>query len=101
MVGLEKHNRSLILRRIHGAVGGKHFRYDSTHRQKHHVAAINWGFVTGKTQTDLPWDSWERPYVKTPPPVWFQDVLRADGKPYREREAEILRELTGKTPTAN
>jgi hypothetical protein len=27
--------------------------------------------------------------------VWFHDVLYPDGRPYREREAEILREETG------
>jgi len=31
----------------------------------------------------------------------FHDVLRADGTPYREREAEIIRELTGKTLAKN
>ena len=29
-----------------------------------HVAAINWGFVHGKSQTYMPWDSWKRPYVE-------------------------------------
>jgi len=67
----------------------------------HHVAMINWGFVQGKTQTNLPWDSWERPYVITPPTVWFHDVLQTDGKPYREQEAKIIRELTGKTTAKN
>jgi len=57
--------------------------------------------VNGKSQTNLPWDSWERPYVKTQPTIWFHDVLRRDGPPYREREAEILRELTGKTAVAS
>jgi hypothetical protein len=69
--------------------------------KRHRVAAINWGFVNGKTQTNLPWDSWNRPYIETQPPVWFHDVLRADGTPYREREAEIIRELTGKTLAKN
>jgi hypothetical protein len=66
----------------------------------HRVAAINWGFVAGKSQTYLPWDSWDRPYMKTQPPVWFHDVLHADGTPYRKREAQILRELTGKNSKA-
>jgi hypothetical protein len=30
------------------------------------------------------------------PPVWFHEVFRSDGKPYREEEAKIIRELTGK-----
>ncbi|MGH9504620.1 MAG: 1,4-beta-xylanase, partial [Terriglobales bacterium] len=63
--------------------------------KKHRVAAINWGLVAGKTQTYLPWDSWEKPYVLQKPPVWFHEVFHPDGKPYREREAQIIRELTG------
>ena len=37
--------------------------------KKYHVAAINWGLVAGKTQTYLPWDSWQRPYVLTQPTI--------------------------------
>lgn len=59
------------------------------------VGAINWGFVAGKTQTYLPWDSWQRPYVLEQPPVWFHDIFYPNGKPYREREAEIIRKATG------
>jgi hypothetical protein len=65
--------------------------------KKYHVAAINWGLVNGKTQTNLPWDSWERPYTLQQPAVWFHDIFYPDGRPYREREAELFRELTGKS----
>ena len=64
--------------------------------RENHVAAINWGLVAGKSQTYLPWDSWERPYVLMQPTVWFHDVFHPDGTPYREREVQIFRELTGK-----
>src|SRR5437868_5647072 len=60
------------------------------------VGAINWGFVAGKTQTNLPWESWEHPYIQNQPPVWFHEVLHPDGKPYRQAEADLIRELTGK-----
>jgi hypothetical protein len=60
------------------------------------VGAINWGFVAGKTQTYLPWDSWRHPYVDNQPPVWFHDVLQPDGTPYREAEVRLIRQLTGK-----
>ena len=30
---------------------------------KYRVGAINWGLVAGKSQTYLPWDSWQHPYV--------------------------------------
>jgi hypothetical protein len=64
--------------------------------RENHVAAINWGLVAGKSQTYLPWDSWERPYVLMQPMVWFHDIFHPDGTPYRQREVQIFRELTGK-----
>ena len=60
------------------------------------VGAINWGFVAGKTQTYYPWESWEHPYVKNEPPVWFHEVLRSDGTPYRQAEVDLIRQLTVK-----
>jgi hypothetical protein len=62
--------------------------------QQYHVGAVNWGLVAGKSQTYLPWDSWVRPYVLDQPIIWFHDVFHSDGKPYREREVEIIRDLT-------
>ncbi|MGD0910454.1 MAG: 1,4-beta-xylanase [Terracidiphilus sp.] len=61
---------------------------------KNHVGAINWGLVNGKSQTNFPWDSWTRPYVSDQPTIWFHDLFYPDGKPYREREVEIIRDLT-------
>ena len=59
------------------------------------VGMINWGFVAGKTQTYLPWDSWLHPYVTAEPAVWFHEVLRSDGTPYRPEETELIRRLSG------
>jgi Cellulase (glycosyl hydrolase family 5) len=64
--------------------------------KRYHVAAINWGLVAGKTQTYLPWDSWQRPYVLSQPTIWFHEVFRNDGTPYRQREVDLIRELTGR-----
>jgi hypothetical protein len=61
---------------------------------KYHVAAINWGLVNGKTQTNFPWNSWQRPYVLMKPTVWFHDIFYPDGKPYRQHEADLIRQLT-------
>ena len=61
-----------------------------------HVGAINWGFVVGKTQTNLPWESWRHPYVKEQPPVWFHEILHPDGRPYRQVEVDLIRRLIGK-----
>jgi hypothetical protein len=60
------------------------------------IAMLNWGFVDGKTQTRLPWDSWKKPYTYDEPTVWFHEVLRNDGTPYRPAEAALFRKLTGR-----
>lgn len=64
--------------------------------KRYNVAAMNWGLVAGKTQTYLPWDSWQRPYVLIKPTVWFHEVFQQDDTPYRQREVDLLRELTGR-----
>ncbi len=58
------------------------------------IGMINWGFVNGKTQTDMPWDSWQRPYTVKPPTLWFHDILKPDGTPYRAREVAIIKSLS-------
>lgn len=65
--------------------------------RRENIGMINWGFVDGAIQTRFPWDSWQRPYTMEPPTVWFHDLLKADGTPYRAREAELFRKLA-KTP---
>ncbi len=66
--------------------------------RKYHVGAVNWGLVAGKSQTYLPWDSWQHPYVLSQPLVWFHDLFYPNGLPYRPREAEIIRDLTSGKP---
>lgn len=62
--------------------------------KRRNVGAFTWGFVAGKTQTYLPWDSWDRPV--TEPKLWFHDLLNTHGSPYRSGEINTIRELTGK-----
>jgi hypothetical protein len=62
--------------------------------KRRNIGMINWGFVNGKTQTDMPWDSWQRPYTLKPPTLWFHDIFRPDGTPYRARETAIIRRLS-------
>ncbi|GAA4404084.1 cellulase family glycosylhydrolase [Nibrella viscosa] len=59
--------------------------------KKHNVGAINWGLVSGRSNTIYPWGSPEN----TPEPaVWFHDIFRADGTPYSEEEVRVIRALT-------
>lgn len=54
------------------------------------VGMLNWGLVKGKTQTYFPWSSWQHPFILTKPTVWFQDLLHKNGRPYRERAAQVI-----------
>ena len=67
--------------------------------KRRNIGMINWGFVEGKTQTIMPWDSWQRPYTLRPPTVWFHDLLHPDGTPYRAREIEIIKRLSAAPKT--
>nr|WP_295383078.1 cellulase family glycosylhydrolase [Pseudoxanthomonas sp.] len=63
--------------------------------RRENIGMINWGFVDGAIQTRFPWDSWQRPYTLQEPTLWFHDLLKADGTPYRAREAELFRKIAG------
>ncbi len=96
VLALERLHRPILCTEYMARSAGSTFDTVLPLAKKYHVAAINWGLVAGKTQTNLPWDSWQRPYVREQPQIWFHEVLYADGRPYREREAQLIRELTGK-----
>uniref|UniRef100_A0A914CHC2 C-type lectin domain-containing protein n=1 Tax=Acrobeloides nanus TaxID=290746 RepID=A0A914CHC2_9BILA len=49
--------------------------------KKYNVGMIAWGHVMGKTEWNMPWDSYNKNYVKYPPTMWFQDTFRPDGCP--------------------
>ena len=66
--------------------------------KQYKVAAINWGFVSGKTQTIFPWDSWEKPYTTAEPSLWFHDIFRKDGTPYKQEEVDFIRNIIGPKP---
>ncbi|HVN63494.1 MAG TPA: cellulase family glycosylhydrolase [Candidatus Binataceae bacterium] len=94
VLALQKLNRPVLCTEFMARSVGSTFDSILPLAKKDHVAAINWGLVAGKTQTNLPWESWDHPYVKTPPPIWFHEVFYPDGKPYREAEVELIRQLT-------
>jgi hypothetical protein len=97
---LERYHRPLICTEYMARSVGSTFDTVLPIAKAHHVAAINWGFVAGKTQTYFPWESWQHPYVMKPPPVWFHDIFTATGDPYREEEVRFIRSMTGKLSAA-
>lgn len=91
---LKKYHRPIICTEYMARGAGSTFDTVLPIAKKYRVAAINWGLVNGKTQTNLPWNSWERPYVLMQPMIWFHDIFYPDGKPYRQHEVDLIRELT-------
>jgi len=58
------------------------------------VAAINWGFVAGKSNTIYQWGT---PVPDgSEPKVWFHDIFRKDGSPYDPDEISAIKKTTGK-----
>lgn len=55
------------------------------------VGAINWGLVTGKTQTRFPWGS---PEGAAEPALWFHDIFQEDGTPFDEEEIVFIKSIT-------
>jgi cellulase (glycosyl hydrolase family 5) len=93
---LKKYNRPVICTEYMARSVGSTFDTVLPIAKEERVGAINWGFVAGKTQTNLPWESWQHPYIHDQPPVWFHEVLHPDGTPYRQAEVDLIRRLTGK-----
>jgi hypothetical protein len=61
--------------------------------KENNIGAYNWGFVAGKSQTVYPWDSWTKTYTAEPE-LWFHDIFRTDGTPYRQAEVDLIKQLT-------
>jgi hypothetical protein len=61
--------------------------------KKENVGAINWGFVSGKSNTIYAWDT---PVPDGSQPVeWFHDIFFPNGTPYRQDEVNLIKKLNG------
>jgi galactose mutarotase-like enzyme len=62
--------------------------------KKNNVGAINWGFVSGKTNTIF---AWEEPLPnEKEPKLWFHDIYRQDKTPFDTEEIKIIKRMTEK-----
>lgn len=87
---LSASNRPLICTEYMARVTGSTFQKILPIFKKYKVAAYNWGFVSGKSQTIYPWDSWDKEY-KNEPELWFHDIFREDGTPYKKEEVDFIK----------
>ncbi|HEY2647768.1 MAG TPA: glycoside hydrolase family 2 TIM barrel-domain containing protein [Puia sp.] len=66
--------------------------------KKENIVAINWGLVSGKTNTKYAWDTPMPDGAE--PKIWFHDIFRPDGSPYSQAEIDLIKSLTGVISTS-
>ena len=88
---LGRYNRPLLCTEYMSRGNGSFFEPNLGYLKCHGVAAYNWGLVDGKSQTIYPWDSWTKSY-SAEPAVWFHEIFRHDGRPYRPQETAYIQE---------
>lgn len=90
---LQQYDRPMICTEYMSRGNGSFFEGSLPIAKKYNVGAINWGLVDGKSQTIYPWDSWKKSYSGEPP-LWFHDIFRKDGTPYKQAEVDLIKKLT-------
>ncbi|MVM31703.1 cellulase family glycosylhydrolase [Spirosoma sp. HMF4905] len=91
---LRKYNRPLICTEYMARKNGSLFQTIMPMLKRENIGAINWGFVSGKTNTIYAWGS-PMPDGKEPE-LWFHDIFRQDGTPFSKDEVREIKALTGK-----
>jgi len=100
VIPLQQYHRPILCTEYMARGNGSTFQGTLPIAKKYNVAAINWGLVAGKTQTYLPWDSWQHPYTDREPAIWFHEIFRTDGTPYSAEETAFIKEITGRGAAA-
>ena len=90
---LQQYDRPMICTEYMSRGNGSFFEGSLPVAKKYNVGAINWGLVDGKSQTIYPWDSWKKTYTREPD-LWFHDIFRKDGTPYKQAEVDLIKKLT-------
>jgi hypothetical protein len=89
---LARKGRPLVCTEYMARTNGSLFQTTMPMLREKNVGAINWGFVSGKTNTIYAWNS---PMPSgAEPKLWFHDILRRDGTPFSQDEINTIKRLT-------
>jgi len=91
---LKKLNRPLICSEYMARRNNSRFGNIMPMLKQQQIGAINWGLVEGKSNTKYAWD--EPIADGSEPKLWFHEIFRNNGTPYKQEEVDLIRELTGK-----
>ena len=90
---LRKYNRPLICTEYMARTNNSKFETHFPYFRSENISCINWGLVSGKSQTIYPWGSQEG---SPEPEIWFHDIFRSDGTPFNSSEIKLIKEITHK-----
>jgi hypothetical protein len=90
---LKSYGRPLLCTEFMARGNGSTFEGALPIFKREKIAAYCWGLVDGKTNTKYPWSTWQMPILGEPDP-WHHEIFHTDGRPYREAEVKLIRELT-------
>lgn len=89
---LEKYNRPMICTEYMARRNRSLFSSIMPMLKEHNIGAINWGLVAGKSNTKY---AWGEPIPDgSEPELWFHEIFRKDGSPYKQEEVDLIKELT-------
>jgi galactose mutarotase-like enzyme len=91
---LKMQNRPLICTEYMARKNNSRFQNIMPLLKQNNIGAINWGFVSGKTNTIFAWDE-PKPNEKEPA-LWFHDIYRQDKTPFDTKEVDFIKKITGK-----
>jgi hypothetical protein len=87
---LKAYGRPLICTEYMARTMGSRFETHLPVFRRERVGCINWGLVSGRTQTIYPWSS---PEGSPEPREWFHDILRRDGTPFDSGEVSLIKKI--------
>ena len=104
IVALRAHGRPLICTEWMARTRGSLVSTNLPVFARENVGCLNWGLVSGKTNTIYQWQSMsEDPNASAQemdqngqPKTWFHDLFHADGMPYDTIEIQLFKKYTGR-----
>jgi hypothetical protein len=89
---LKRYNRPLVCSEYMARRNNSLFTNIMPLLKKNNIGAINWGLVSGKSNTKYAWD--EPIPDGSEPKLWFHEIFHPDGTPYKQEEVDLIKSLT-------
>lgn len=89
---LKRYNRPLVCSEYMARRNNSLFTNIMPILKKNNIGAINWGLVSGKSNTKYAWD--EPLSDGSEPKLWFHEIFHPDGTPYKQEEVDLIKSLT-------